>query len=61
MSTISKDSTEYRRARKLQMDGQHAVQRVSGVQRSHFRPLEEVNPLFVPPDTPDHGSVHTNG
>lgn len=58
MSTISGDSTQYRRNRKLQFDGQKKFRRVSDVQRSHNRPIEEPNPHVVPPDTPDYGSEH---
>ena len=60
MSTISKDSTQYRRNRGLQFDGQKKFRRASGVQRSHDRPIEEVNPIFVVPDTPDYGEQHLN-
>ena len=58
MSTISKDATQYRRNRGLQHDGQRKARHVTMVQRSHDRPVEEVNPIFVVPDTPDYGNEH---
>lgn len=57
MST-SHDATQYRRNRGLQLDGQRKVRHVARVQRSHDRPIEEVNPLFAVPDTPDYGNEH---
>ena len=63
-TTISGDSTQYRRNRAplfpgAQLrDGQPKRRRVVGVQRSHGRPIDEVNPLFVHPDTPDYGEQH---
>lgn len=56
--SISQDSTYYRRARGLQFDGQKKFRRVSSVQRSHDRPIDETNPIFVRQDTPDYGNEH---